>query len=159
MRIPIGAIIVSVFAIVWTAAGARNLGRRWFALLFFMSILISLGLICAGSHTEPSYPAVFHGKAYGIAVTFEAVLIFFAVLILRMMDRKYLLLPVISIIVGLHFFGMVPALGSNLYWWIGAAMCLLPILTVLILPRNIWEPVVGLGCALILWSAVICAFF
>jgi len=159
VRIPIGAIIVSVFAIVWTAAGARSLGRRWFALLFFLSILISLGLVYTGSRIEPSHPAVFNGKAYGIAVTFEAVLIFFAVLILRMVNRKYLLLPVISIIVGLHFFGMVPALGSNLYWWIGAAMCLLPILSISILPRIIWEPVVGLGCAVILWSAVICAFF
>jgi hypothetical protein len=159
VRIPVGAIIVSGFAVAWTAAGARNLGRRWFALLFFLSIWISLGLIYAGAHIAPAHPAVFNGKAYGIAVTFEAVLIFFAVLILRMVNRKYLLLPVISIIVGLHFFGMVPALGSNLYWWIGAAMCLLPIFTVSLLPRNIWEPVVGLGCALILWCAVICAFF
>jgi hypothetical protein len=159
VRIPVGAIIVSGFAVAWTAAGARNLGRRWFALLFFLSIWISLGLIYAGAHIAPAHPAVFNGKAYGIAVTFEAVLIFFAVLILRMVNRKYLLLPVISIIVGLHFFGMVPALGSNLYWWIGAAMFLLPIFTVSLLPRNIWEPVVGLGCALILWCAVICAFF
>jgi hypothetical protein len=92
-------------------------------------------------------------------VAFEAVLIFLAVLFFRRSDRKHRLLPIISIIVGLHFFGMVAALGSNLYWWIGGAMCVLPIVTMSMLPRHIWNPVVGLGCAVILWSAVICAFF
>ena len=159
MKIPIGAIIVSVFAIAWTAAGARDFGRRWFGFLLIISILISAALIYAGTHIEPAHPAVFNGKAYGIAVTFEALLIFLAVMILRRMNRKDLLLPIISLIVGLHFFGLVPAFGSNLYWWIGGAMCLLPILTMSILPRKIWQPVVGLGCAVILWFAVICAFF
>ncbi|HST31137.1 MAG TPA: hypothetical protein VLK27_09910 [Chthoniobacterales bacterium] len=159
MKIPIGAIIVSIFAVTWTAAGARNLGRTRFRLLFLASVLISGALIYAGTHIVPAHPPMFNGKAYAIAVTLEALLIFLAVMILRMTDHKSLLLPVISIIVGLHFFGMVPALSSNLYWWIGGAMFLLPIFTMSILPRKSWDPVVGLGCALILWCAVICAFF
>jgi hypothetical protein len=159
VRIPIGAILVSAFAIAWTAAGAKNLGRLWFGLLFFLSILISAALIYAGAHMAPAHPLLFNGKAYAIAVVFEAVLIFLAVIVLRATNRKNLLLPVISLIVGLHFFGMVSALGSNFYWWIGGAMCLLPILTLALLPGRIWQPVVGLGCAVILWFAVIRAFF
>lgn len=159
MRIPVGAIIVSCFAVIWAAAGSRRLGQRWFAILLSMSVLISSGLIYAGSRIEPARPLTFSPKAYSISVALEAVLILLAVLFLRRPDRKHLLLPVISIIVGLHFFGMVWALGSNLYWWVGGAICLLPILTMSILPRNVWDPVVGLGCALILWLAVICAFF
>jgi hypothetical protein len=159
VKIPIGAIIVSIFAIAWMAAGTRTLGRAWFRFLFSMSILISIALVYAAAHIVPSHPPIFNGKAYGIAVTIEAILIVLAVVVLRMTDRKYLLLPVISVIVGLHFFGMVPALGSNLYWWVGAAMCLLSIFTIAVLPRMVWDPVVGLGCALILWCAVICAFF
>ena len=159
MKIPVGAITVSAFAIVWTAVGARTIGRRWFAFLVSMSILISLGVIYAGAHIEPAHPLVFNAKAYNISVAFELVLIFLAIVFLKKADRKDLLLPVISVIVGLHFFGMVAALGSNLYWWIGGAMCLWPIFTMSILPRNVWGPVVGLGCAVILWSAAICAFF
>jgi hypothetical protein len=159
VRIPIGALIVSGFAIAWTSVGARSLGRRWFAFLFVMSILISMALIYAGAHLAPARSPVFNGRIYEIVVALEAVLIFVAVIVLRRINRKDLLLPVISLIVGLHFFGMVPALGSNLYWWIGSAMCLLPILTMSIAPRNVWQPVVGLGCAMILWCAVICTFF
>lgn len=159
MRVPIGAIIVSVFAVVWVAMGARSLGRRVFAALLTAAILISLGLIYTSAHIQPAYPAAFHPKPYAIAVSAEVFLIMAAVVVLMRTNRKHLLLPTISIIVGLHFFGMVPALGSNLYWWIGGAMCLLPVLAISILPRGLWQPVVGLGCALILWSAVICAFF
>lgn len=159
MRIPIGAVIVSIFAVAWTAVGARNLGRTWFRVLLFAAILISTALIYVGGHVAAARPPTFNAKAYAVAVTLEAVLILLAVIILRITGRKYLLLPVISIIVGLHFFGMVPALGSSLYWWIGGAMSLLPIFTLSVLPRDFWDPVVGLGCALILWCAVVCAFF
>ena len=159
MRIPIGAVIVAGFAIAWAAAGARSLGRKWFAILLVAAIVISAALIYMGARTAPLHSPVFNGRAYSLAVAFEAVLIFLTVVVLRMANRKFLLLPVISIIVGLHFFGMVVALGSNLYWSIGGAMCLLPILTMSILPRHVWDPVVGLGCAVILWFAVICAFF
>ncbi|HWY50851.1 MAG TPA: hypothetical protein VNW72_05150 [Chthoniobacterales bacterium] len=159
MRIPVGAVIVSAFAIAWTAVGARSLPRKLFAILLVAAILISAALIYIGARMAPPHPPVFNGRAYSLAVAFEAVLIFLTVVVLRMTNRKYLLLPVISIIVGLHFFGMVVALGSSLYWSIGGAMCLLPILTMSILPRHVWDPVVGLGCAVILWFAVICAFF
>jgi len=98
-------------------------------------------------------------KPMGLSVAFETVLIFLAVFFLRSGDRKRFLLPIISIIVGLHFFGLVWALGSNEYWFVGSAMCLWSILTMSILPRNLWDSVVGIGCAVILWFSVICAFF
>ena len=159
MRIPVGAIIVSTFAVIWTAVGARNLDRRWFLSLLLMSILISLGVIYVAGHIQPARPFTFNAKAYNLSVAFEVILIFFAVLLLRGEERKALLLPVISIIAGLHFIGMVWALGSNLYWWIAGAMCLLPVITMSMLPQNKWGPVVGLGCAVILWLSAICAFF
>ena len=154
----IGAIVVSTFAVIWIAAGTRNLGRRWFSWLLSISILISLGVIVAAAKIAPAHRATFNGKAYGLSVAFETVLIFLAVFFLRSGDRKRFLLPIISIIVGLHFFGLVWALGSN-EWFVGSAMCLWSILTMSILPRNLWDSVVGLGCAVILWFSVICAFF
>ena len=155
----IGAIVVSTFAVIWIAAGTRNLGRRWFSWLTSISILISLSVIFAAGKIALAHPATFNGKAYGLSVAFEAVLISLAILFLGSGDRKRFLLPIISIIVGLHFFGLVWAFGSNEYWFVGSAMCLLSILTMPILGRNLWDSVVGLGCAVILWFSVICAFF
>ena len=155
----IGAIVVSTFAVIWIAAGTHNLGRRWFSWILSISILISLGIIVAAVKIAPAHPATFNGKAYSLSVASEAVLIVLAVLVLRRDDRKRFLLPTISMVVGLHFFGLVWALGSNEYWFVGSAMCLLSLLTISILPRNLWDLVVGLGCAAILWFSVICAFF
>jgi hypothetical protein len=159
MRIPIGAIIVGSFAIIWTAAGASNMARRWFLLAVSSSVLISAVIIFAAWHIQPGQPAQFNLKAYYLSVAFEAILIAIAVFALTRTGRKFLLIPAISIIVGLHFYGMVWALGSNEYWWIGTAMCLLPIVTMLFLPRHVWAPVVGWGCALILWVSIIWTFF
>jgi hypothetical protein len=155
----IGAIVVSTFAVIWIAAGTRILGRRWFFWLISISLLISLGVIFAAGKIAPTHPATFNGKAYGLSVAFEAVLIFLTILFLRSGDRKRFLLPIISIIVGLHFFGLVWALRSNEYWFVGSAMCLLSILTMSILRRILWDSVVGIGSAVILWFSVICAFF
>jgi hypothetical protein len=159
MNIPVGAIIVSIFAIIWTAAGTHQLGGCWFALLSSISFLISLAVIYAATRLTPAHPVVFNATAYNISVAFEAVLIFLTVVFLVRAGYKQFLMPVTSIIVGLHFFGMVWALESNLYWFVGAAICFLSILTMSILPQTLWRPVVGLGCAVILWSSVICAFF
>jgi hypothetical protein len=150
---------VSIFAIIWTAAGTHQLGRRWSALFSFMSILISLAVIYVATRIALTHPVVFNPTAYNISVGFEGVLIFLAVLFLVRSGSKQFLLSVISIIVGLHFFGMVWALGSNLYWFVGAAMCLLSILTMSIFPQLLWAPVVGIGCAMILWCSAVCAFF
>jgi hypothetical protein len=159
MKIPVGAVIVSAFAVLWTAAGARGLGRRWFVFLLAASILISAGIVIAAGHIQPPHPIAFNAKAYNVSVAVEAVLIFCAIVFLRRAGRKDLLLPVISFIVGLHFFGMVWALDSNLYWWIGGAMCLLSLLALMFLPRSYRMPTVGFGCAVILWFAAVAAFF
>jgi hypothetical protein len=89
----IGAIVVSTFAVIWIAAGTRNLGRRWFSCLLSISILISLGVIVAAGKIAPAHRATFNGKAYGLSVAFETVLIFLAVFFLRSGDRKRFLLP------------------------------------------------------------------
>ena len=141
----IRTIVVSIFAVIWIAAGTRNLGRRWFSWLLSISISISLGVIVAAGKISPTHPATFNGKAYGLSVAFEAILIFLAVLLLSSGDRKRFLLPIISIIVGLHFFGLVWAFGSNEYWFVGSAMCLLSILTMSILPRNLWDSLPALA--------------
>jgi hypothetical protein len=101
----------------------------------------------------------FNGRIYGIFVTLEIVAIFIAVVLLKRIGAKQFVVPVIALIVGAHFFGMVPALHSNQFWWVGGVMCVLPVVTILALPQSTWAPVVGIGCAVILWSSALSAFF
>jgi hypothetical protein len=157
----IGAIIIAGFAVLWVAAGTRNLPAPWRGLLFLIAVLISASVLFAATHVKMTSPATggFNGQIYGIFVILEVVFIVIAVVLLNRSGRKQYLIPVIAFIVGAHFFGMVPALDANEFWWIGGAMCLLPLFTMSILPENLWAPVVGLGCAGILWFSSIRPFF
>lgn len=156
----IGAIIVACFAVLWVIAGTRQLGWRWFVPLLMTSLFISGILIfAAGFIPYAARGGRFDGRIYGIFVTLEVIAIVTAVVLLNRIGAKQYLIPVIALIVGAHFFGMVPALHSNDFWWVGGAMCLLPILTMSILPQRAWPPVVGLGCAVILWLSALRAFF
>jgi hypothetical protein len=155
----IGAIIVAGFAVVWVAAGTHQLGR-WFMPLLAISILISAAIVVTALKIPfAARSAGFDGKIYGIFVTLEVVAIVIASVWINQAGAKQYLIPVIALIVGAHFFGMVPALHSNDFWWVGGAMCVLPLLTMWILPQVAWAPVVGIGCALILWLSVLRAFF
>lgn len=156
----IGAIIVACFAVVWVVAGARELKRSWFVLLVIASVLISTAMILGALHVPfGKHSGGFNGRIYGIFVTLEVIAIVIAVVLLRRLGKKQYLIPVIALIVGAHFFGMVPALHSNEFWWIGAAICVLPVLTIIALPQKTWAPTVGIGCALILWLSALGAFF
>src|SRR5262249_42469962 len=128
--------------------------------LFSGSILISAAIIFAatripfGRHSEG-----FNGKIYGIFVALEFVAILVAVILLNRTGRAEYLMPVIAFIVCAHFFGMVPALRSNDFWWVGGIMCALSLVTISILPQKVWSPVIGIGCAVILWISALRAFF
>jgi hypothetical protein len=156
----IGAIILACFAVAWVAAGTHQLDRRWFGLLFVTAMLISVAIVVAATRIPfGRHSAGFDGRIYGIFVTLEAVAIICTVVLLRRLDAKQYVIPVIAFIVGVHFFGMVPALHSNLFWWVGAAMCVLSLAMMSILSQRFWAPVVSVGCALILWLSALRAFF
>ena len=155
----VGAIVVAFFAVLWVAAGVNQLGRCFLPVLT-ISILISTAIVAASFRIPfGSDGAAFDGKIYGIFVTLEVVAIVIVAVWINRIGAKQYLIPVIAIIVGLHFFGMVPALHSNEFWFVGGAMCVLPVLAMLILPQRAWAPVVGVGCAVILWLSAVCAFF
>jgi hypothetical protein len=156
----IGAIIVACFAVLWVAAGASRLERRWFLTLLALAISISGAIVFAATRIPFARHSVgFNGKIYGIFVALEVVAIVIAVVLINRLGAKQYLIPVIAFIVGAHFFGMVPALRSNDFWWVGGVMCALPLITMSILPEKIWPPVIGIGCAMILWLSALRAFF
>ena len=129
-------------------------------MLLGLAIVISGAIIFAATRIPfGRHSAGFNGKIYSVFVMLEFIAIFIAMIFLKRTGRTEYLIPVIAFIVGAHFFGMVPALRSNDFWWVGGVMCALPVATISILPQKIWSPVVGIGCAVILWLSALHAFF
>jgi hypothetical protein len=169
----IEGIIVASFAALWAALGVRSLGRGWAIGLTLASVLLSLALVMAGvgqlrspSTTAPA--GVLHPNAYWLSVAFEAVAIPLAVFILKRWRQHQYILPIIALIVGLHFFVLVPAFGSFEFAWIGSAMSVIALATIWFLPPTVtwrvgpsrrqvdlWRLVVGIGCTAVLWCLAV----
>jgi len=71
----------------------------------------------------------------------------------------------IAVIVGLHFFGLIPAFQSQRFAAVGGAMILLGVSSLFLAPSvaiasmgaalALRAAVVGLGCAIILWVGIL----
>jgi len=133
-------LVIAFFASVWMIAGTAGLG--------FPGILVGVVIAIGGSilfavimfrrqtPARSSCPAP-DFRWYWAAVGFEVVAIIIAVWWLERIDRPAYILPVISVIVGIHFFGLVPAFHSLRFFWIGLVMFLLPIFAILLLPSEL----------------------
>ncbi len=176
--VPRAVIVITLFSIVWAFVGSQAIGGEAFPLLMALTLLTSLLLLYLASRvlkraagvpvTQPVNP--FRIPAYRYSVIFEALLIPGAIILFNRLGEVALITPAISVIVGLHFFGLAIAFrakgsrASSAYLAVGTAMILLPVLAVLFLPAYVgggalglahpiavWTAFVGLGCALILW--------
>jgi len=161
----IEGMIVASLAALWAALGVRSLGRGWAIGLTLASVLLSLALVMAGvcqlrSPSTAAPAGVLHPNAYWLSVAFEAVAIPLPVFILRRRRQHRYIWPVIALIVGLHFFALVPAFGSFEFAWIGSAMSVIALATIWFLPPTVtWRAgpsrrqvdlcalLVGMGCA------------
>ena len=156
-------IIIAFFATIWMIAGTASLG--------FPGNLIGVVIAIGGSilfalimfrwrASVSSQGAAPDFRWYWAAVGFEALAIPLAVSWLNQIGRPDFILPVISLIVGIHFFGLIPAFHSLRFFWIGLLMVLLATGAILLLPGqlrgqhgpvSVRALVVGVGCALTLW--------
>ena len=136
--------LVVTAAFLLTAARLLRLSRR-------------LPRSSAGAGTNP-----FKTRAYLLAVLFQAVAIPIAVVSLNRAGHPGAVGPAIVAIVGLHFFGLVPAFGSRRFAAVGGAMVLVGLLS-LLLPSGAGgasgaDPrgaATGLGSALVFWVGVL----
>ena len=169
----IGAIIVASFAGASAGLGLRSLGRGLAIRLTLASTLLSLALVIAGvgqlrSASTTTAAGVLHPNAYWFSVAFEAVAIPLAVFILKRRGQHRYILPIIALIVGLHFFALVPASGSFEFAWIGSTITVIALATIWFLPPTVtwrvgpsrrqvdlWALVVGIGCAAVLWCLAV----
>lgn len=171
------AIIIStIFGGIWGLNGSAALVSSWRWITAIVVLLITIILFItaytfrraashvpagsAGSNVNP-----FLTRSYRLAVLVEVLAIPIAGRVLNSTGHSDAMMPVIAIIVGLHFFGLIPAFRSWVFGWVGGAFCVLAF-AALTLPAQITlngrdpgialrNAVVGFGCALILWLSLV----
>lgn len=168
--------ICTIFGAIWGLSGSAALvgGWRWLGVASVLLVTAALLLTAQAFHKSaktlppvPGDPSInpFRTTAYRLAVIGEIIAIPIAGRLLTANGYDDAVTPTVAIIVGLHFFGLVPAFRSSLFAWTGGAFCLIG-LAALALPARITVPgggeevalrtvVVGLGCAFILWLSVL----
>lgn len=87
---------------------------------------------------------------------FEGIGIFIAVNVVENLHKPQLLLPVIAVIVALHFVPMAYAIPFRFFYGLAAVLGLLGILGFL-LAEPLGPRLAGIGCALTLWTSAILA--
>jgi len=169
------AIVVGTFAGLWGISGSMAIAGvwRWITGLAIGAITLVCYFTAASLRQRARQLPEGEGGAgagpmshpsFRLAVVAETVAIPIASILLARAGHADLITPAIAIIVALHFFVLTPAFQSNFFAWVGGAMILVALLSLLlppsvegtaggetIAPRT---AAVGFGCALILWASI-----
>ncbi|MBB5361783.1 hypothetical protein [Deinococcus humi] len=157
-------LISAVFAVIWGLNGSLALAGTWrlLALLLVAGITaalagVALKLRCEAAHAPAppgkGPPNPFLTTAYRVSVIAMVLAFPVAARLLTANGLEDAIMAAIAIIVGLHFFGLVPAFRNGAFAGVGGALCVLGV-AALFLPVGIRTAVLGLGCAAILWLGV-----
>lgn len=163
-------LISALFALVWGLNGSAALPGGWRTAAAAVVVLMTLVLVAVAAvfnrraQRFPPDPTAtknpFRTTAYRVAVAAMLVAIPVAGRVLALTEQGDAVMPVVAVIVGLHFFGLVHAFESRTFAWVAGGFCVLG-MGALFLPVRAGEAlalrhaVVGLGCALILWLGVV----
>jgi hypothetical protein len=92
--------------------------------------------------------------SYRLAILFEVTAIPISAAVLNNAGHPGAVISAVAVIVGLHFFGLIPAFRSRRFAAVGGAIVAVGLLS-LVLPTGTGasprSALVGLGCALVLW--------
>ena len=155
----LGTMIGVAFGGVWAAAGAAGLPRGWRGSAAVLSVLVAAALIAALILVpRTAATGVFRGSVYWIAVGIESAAVLVAAVVLNRRKRQDLLLPVIGMIVGIHFLGLWQATDLVRFVWIAIAMTAICGAALFLPARDAngtraRQIVAGFGTALVLWTA------
>lgn len=168
-----GVLFMAFFGTLWAGigiGGLRGWGGLWVPLA---AVLVGIGLLIAGiflfrsSRGAPNpiaAPDTQHDRRtwiwFGITFATEGLLIAVASVVCNALNRVDLFFPIMAIIVGVHFFPLAALFQVMPYYLVGALMCGLALITLLVVPESATlggQPilaqsvVLGFGAALILW--------
>lgn len=149
----LGLIVVACFGALWAAVGASVLKSKCRIGVIAVATIITLLLMMQSSrlHQRSGY---FHANYYVYSVVFEVIAIVVTIVLVRRFADRSLILPLIAIIVGLHFLGLRLATGQDVFIWLAVAMCLFGVTGTLASPA--WRRLIaGFGSALALWASAL----
>lgn len=151
-----GSIIAGIFATIWWFAGTRN--SEWPVILLFgiPSIIFTFIIITAKKGNKTSAVRSKSGgrrvgRLVGFASGVEGILIIVTVNVLTNIGKPELLLPIIAIIVGLHFLPLARWLPVKLFYYSAGGLIILGIFGFLISDAVLRLRFICLGSAAILW--------
>ena len=169
-----GVLFMAFFGTLWAGIGIGGLqgwGGLWLPIL---AVLVGIVLLVGGislllasrrlSNQVAEEDARRGGRTglwFGITFASEILLIGVASRICNALNRFDLFFPIMAIIVGVHFFPLAALFQVKPYYLVGALLCLLAIIALLVVPESVtldgqhitaqWV-VLGFGAALILWG-------
>jgi len=176
----VGVLFMAFFGTMWAYAGIMGLqgwGSPW---VLIASLIIGIALFASGclliftSRELPNQVPYAAGKRrkntggwFNIIFLAEGLAIVIAIAVCNAAGQTELIPLVIALIVGIHFFPLAYFFQVRIYYYTGALLCLLPVITWIFVPFHVtlkeqpidlYMSVVGFGSSSILWgtSLVIC---
>ena len=145
-----GIWVLNIFAAIWFVVGVIGAGLPWAALV--IPAAVSGALLGWGSRAaaDSRVPAAHVGRLVGIWSAIQGVAIFVAVTICQNIGARDAIVPVIAIIVGLHFLPLARGIPVPLYYATGLAL-IVQGLGAMLLPGDQRMALVGFTAAVILW--------
>lgn len=164
----VALLITTFFGAIWGFVGASALPTGFSLPAIVLVAVITVALLwgCARlsrlSRRLPSWADAgtdaganpFKNVYYRLAVLFEVLAIPLSANVLNRAGYPGAVISAVAIIVGLHFFGLIPAFKTRIYAAVGGAMVVVGLVSLLlptgtgVSPRGAF---VGLGCAVVLW--------
>ncbi len=157
-------VISAVFALIWGINGSLGLSGGWSILALGVVLLVTAalaGLVLTFARRVPAAPVgsdaplpnpftttAYRGSLIAMILAFPI-----TARLLTANGWEDAIMPAVVIIVGLHFIGLVSAFRNGMFAWVAGAFCLLGGAS-FFLPVAVRTPLLGLGCALILWLGV-----
>lgn len=153
----IGIWVLNIFAAIWAAIGLSGLGMPAIAL----PVLISAALIVWGNRIPEPPRGVEEAarvrRLVAIWSSVEGVAIFATFALCARLGLPDVPIPMLAIIVGLHFLPLARGLSVAIYYATGAAMIAVGAIA-LLLPAPERHLATGISCALILWASCLAIF-
>jgi hypothetical protein len=157
------------FAVLWVFWGTLSLPDLIEILVIAGALVISVVVGLVASRWVRRVPADDseqppNWRIFWSWIVFEIVAGAVGIGLLYNLGQGRFALPWLALVVGIHFFGMGAAFHTSIHHWVGTAMCLLALVSLIWLPSGqplspgtvkISDLVVGIGCAVILWSFVL----